>query len=102
MADLIAIMDKAQNLIRDPARWTQGEFHEIRDGVDCYCSLGAIEVFTQTDLITYHKIRRLLGDVVRELDGELTGIAMYNDIHTHEEVMAVWDKAKELAREQAA
>jgi hypothetical protein len=96
---LLETMNKAQDLIRDPKNWIQGDF---TDGKGCYCSLGALDVATNDDAGMYHTIRAYLGDAARSIDNRVLGAASFNDHHTHEEVMAMWDRAKEVASAAAA
>lgn len=69
-----------------------------------FCSIGAAAkiagVGNEDDLHKYH----IAGDMVRYLD-EATGsvtIAPFNDTRSHEEVMAIWDKAICLAERDEA
>lgn len=96
------ILIAAKALIDTPEKWTRGSFARdsenyhvdfySKDAV-CYCSLGALYKSQQG----IHSLEAALAK--RHLwyaAGE--SIAEYNDTHTHPEVMAVWDKAIELAK----
>jgi hypothetical protein len=92
MSQLLETLNKAQDLIRDPKNWIQGDF---TNGKGCYCSLGALDVVANNG--QYNLIRAYLGDAARELtSNEVIGTAGFNDSHTHEEVMQMWDRAREL------
>jgi hypothetical protein len=88
----------ARQLISDPAKWTQGDFARDADGNEvnpnndlatCYCSFGAIQfVNKESTWIT----------ASRHLDGlclSKFGISLdvFNDTHTHVEVLALFDAA---------
>lgn len=101
----LELLTKAQDLIRDPAHWTQETY--ARDGrgnacsttdpaATCFCSVGAL--YHAAD----HQFRfaHLAEDVLEKVVG--VDIPIFNDSHTHAEVMVMWDKAKELARDHAA
>jgi hypothetical protein len=107
------ILTEAQDLIRDPAHWTQQVYARNPEGFErnatdsdatCFCSLGALHrvlqpsVFSTTDVLDmFYETRRYLTDATSE-SSRFNYIHEFNDEHTHEQVMAVWDKARELAR----
>lgn len=100
------LLTRAQDVIRDPANWIQGEFaidatgHIIApedEGASCFCSLGALMHAEPVLTDTRTEARRMLTHASRLLDHPEIGIPEFNDNHTHAEVMAMWDKAKELA-----
>lgn len=43
------VLRKAYRLISNEKRWTKGAYHIIRDGHDCYCSMGALNVSVNGD-----------------------------------------------------
>lgn len=101
------ILTKAQDLIRDPKNWTKGTYAREEGGhpvaVDepsavCFCSIGALVKVLDGDPDNLRMARGCLVSAVRDSDPDINGIAEFNDHHTHEEVMAVWDNARELAR----
>ena len=82
--------------ISTPAQWTTSSFARTKDGFPvmprskeavCFCSLGAIENVYLFNSLPYRIVKSRL-EVA--LDGRITA---FNDTHTHEEVMSVWDKA---------
>ncbi|KQS84277.1 hypothetical protein [Rhizobium sp. Leaf383] len=103
MRNPLEILTQAQNLIRDPNHWTQGAYarnehgHSLMiddDGVTCFCSLGALRKAANSDL--YPPGFSYLQAAARQLD-DSPNLVDFNDEHTHAEVMALWDKARELA-----
>jgi hypothetical protein len=99
------LLSRAQDLIRDPEHWLQDNFAQttrgqITDPTDpeatCFCSLGALWR-TSEPCDTRSEARRWLTIATTEADPYFTNIAAFNDLKTHDQVMAVWDRAKELA-----
>ena len=83
---------RAKAVIEDPKNWTQGQYARksnmdvtsVEDeNATCFCSIGALSKIggLNCDLMMY---------LIQYANG---GIAEYNDTHTHEQVMEVWDKA---------
>ncbi|MBD9544279.1 hypothetical protein IB276_33070 [Ensifer sp. ENS04] len=98
------LLTEAQKLIRDPKHWTQGVYARNKDGNEvssrnpdavCFCSMGAIYVAAGEHLYEKPHLEavRLLNTVI-DIDA---GIPRFNDTHTHEEVMELFDRARELA-----
>lgn len=87
----------ARALISSPTTWMQGDFMGHRNGVMCYCSLGAISVVAaqHRGLGKYSILERRLEDVI-SVDRRIA-VGHYNDTHTHAEVMLMWYKAIALA-----
>lgn len=104
---VLELLTKAQDLIRDPKNWTQGTYARTKDGTAiqsldgravCFCSLGAINrASTRISSNTTVTAKHILSRAARELTGENRGAAYFNDNETHKKVMAMWDRAKELA-----
>ncbi|MBC2806577.1 hypothetical protein C3Y94_025845 [Rhizobium ruizarguesonis] len=106
------VLTKAQNLIRDPKNWMQGWFARdehgmgLPNGADtratCFCSMGALQraVYLRSPL--FDNAYLALAAAAYELSTEDMTVPVYNDRHTHEEVMAMWDRAKEIALAAAA
>jgi hypothetical protein len=103
---VLDLLTRAQNLIRDPNNWTQDFIARDKIGrpvnvtdpdAVCFCSLGAL-ARAEPDPEARAKAKIYLHDAVDHLTGGW-GIATFNDREgrTHEEVMAMWDKARELA-----
>lgn len=82
---------KAYNIIKDPEKWTQGwhakdEYGNYVSGNSpdavCWCSTGAI---------THAAINNSrLGEAI--VHAFKVPLAYFNDTHSHEEVMALWEK----------
>ena len=103
------ILQKARDLITDPAKWTTGFFARDVEGriqaankesTVCWCAWGAIQKVVGSD--TFKRMDNLhLWDTLWNATGEPDYgsashvIWSYNDNHTHEEVLAVFDKAIE-------
>jgi hypothetical protein len=89
----------ARELISDPSRWTQGaaarndagnETNSTSPDATCFCSLGAITKVVGAP----GERRRVVKNLLREgLPEGHSYIAVFNDTHTHEEVLAVFDRA---------
>ncbi|MXN46085.1 hypothetical protein GR138_12880 [Shinella kummerowiae] len=96
-------LQKARELISDPKRWTQEAYARDTDGVDnvncgsdhipedsvCFCSIGAIAKaygcnISAAECSTAFKL------LEAGLDDE---VGVYNDSHTHAEVLAAFDLA---------
>lgn len=102
------ILTEAQELIRDPAHWTQDAYARNADmnAIDdihsltatCWCSVGAIlKVAGLSSDVIDHPAFALIEDYADGL-----AITAFNDSHTHWDVMAAFDHARELARVSAA
>lgn len=101
------VLIAAKALIDTPEKWTQGKYAIDAQGIDCNptssmavcrCSQGALlavfEGYSRIQL-TITSVGRYLGRAVDD-DGDYIG---FQDTHTHPEVMAMWDRAIELAIE---
>lgn len=100
----VEVLKAAKALISDPAKWTQRSYARNAGGfstcptngdAECWCSVGAIEcVAGNSDLclIAESKLCAAIGG---------GGIIRFNDMHTHSEVMAAFDRAIELAEADA-
>lgn len=84
---------RAKAVIKDPKNWTQGTFARnslgeaagaISSSAVCFCSLGALKRIEWSS--SFHLQLRLN-------EAACGSIVDYNDTHTHEQVMEVWDKA---------
>jgi hypothetical protein len=98
----LEVLTTGRELLADPKNWTKGWFARTKDGSTthpddpkavCFCSIGAVGKTTPGQI----KLRR---DVINLLDQVTGGIVQFNDNSTHAEVLAVWDKAIELAHHQ--
>lgn len=112
-ADLVAdVLDRAREILSDPARWTQGEFARDAQGnalalvdVDtdyavCFCTLGALHKAAKSLPVSCHDQssarRAARGCVQRMLEdqGVRPHITHFNDRATHAEVLSVLEGAK--------
>lgn len=98
------ILIKAKALIDTPEKWIKDVYFRKVGENNCYCALGAIcEV---SGLLSYHisssPAGKHLKSVVDEHLQEGQSFAVYNDEHTHAEVMAAFDKAIETADDLVA
>lgn len=101
------VLQKARDLLTDREHWAQdwfaydnsGLFVDPTDeGATCWCSIGAI---CKVEGITNHNASKALfrlNGVLKVHFNWWSSVADYNDTHTHEEVLAVFDKAIELAK----
>lgn len=105
-------LEAAKAKIASPLNWMQGyyardtEGNEIRGsepGAICFCSYGAVEAATgkmhRHDFLSEFGF---LSEAAQILSGDSWNNAgAYNDEHTHAEVLVMFDKAIELAKEAA-
>lgn len=105
------ILTKARELISDPNHWTKNTFARDHHGnfsdpkspnTTCWCSLGALKKYTSTDSREYFEAVNQLEEALLELTNYgWTSIAAFNDAHTHEQVLEIFDKAIENAASKA-
>lgn len=90
------ILIAARAKIADREHWTTGAFARAKDGLTrrpdnvdavCWCSIGAIESIGDWRAVENSNAKILLRLAV---GGSAVG---FNDSHTHDEVLAVFDKA---------
>lgn len=110
MKTVLELLLAAKALIADKKNWTQGASArnkhnnpcqtESMDAV-CFCSLGALARVTPYGSRNAVKLQ---ADAITYLYKALPtpSLASFNDHHTHEEVMEVWDKAIYLAKQDEA
>ena len=86
------ILIAARAIIADEENWTQGAYAKDKDGMSsgvicsnavCFCSIGAIRKITISPFDAMAVLRNHMGD----------SIILFNDGHTHKEVLAAWDEA---------
>lgn len=100
--EVVQLLEQGKDLIADPKCWTQAAF--ARDWDDCgvrSCSPDAVRWCTAGAVL---KVRDPPDQITKEanwlLDRAMDGCAVeFNDTHTHEEVMAAWDRAIYLAKQ---
>lgn len=107
--ETVEILTKARELISDESRWTKNDYAadnvgyvvEFSDPRACaFCALGAIlrvvEAKDDNDP-TAREADRLL---VRAIGGTVPyDVAVFNDTHSHGEVLDLFDRAIALAKE---
>ena len=90
----------ARQLISDPAKWTQGEFardatgyavRPINDDCVCFCALGAIAHVDKTHKLRGSAAEKYLSKLCEK--SRNISIGIFNDTHTHAEVLALFDAA---------
>lgn len=112
------LLKAAKRLIEKQSNWTQKAYARNDEDIPidsdspnavCFCSLGALhKTLGKYDKTFNYKYQQLFDAAYGYLDKaiELVGakdlaptisVASYNDTYSHSEVMAVWDKAIELA-----
>lgn len=101
--DTLEILKAGRELISDPARWTQNvtardaqddwAFASDQDAV-CWCSLGALLKIGGSG---YQDAIDALDISALQLGSQQA--TLFNDTHTHAEVLAMWDRA--IAAESA-
>lgn len=96
----LEILTKARDLISDPARWTQKAFARDNSGESinnrssyavCWCAMGAVYKTSSNNRAS------VPFSFLHAAAGMWAG--NFNDTHTHAEVLAVFDKAIEAAKE---
>lgn len=79
------ILIAARKLIEKPENWCQGEY---KSSSGSFCMAGALRHVA--NIHSWIRLYHLLG----EFTGEESGVG-FNDHHTHEEVLSVFDQAIE-------
>lgn len=95
--DTIEILKSARKLIEKPENWTQRAHARDYWGIsvpsyspfaDCFCAVGAVQ--RVTDAQRYCGSSEALDALSREAGGH---VPTFNDTHSHEEVLALFDTA---------
>lgn len=110
--ETVEILQKARELISDESRWTQGSYAREKtkagdsfeyvnpSSVDalCRCALGALHCASGIDWNSDGSVR-LPGEeyLVVAMGGH--EVALFNDTHSHADVLAAFDRAIAAARE---
>lgn len=93
------LLIEARKLIEKPENWTQGTFARDKNqkevgswesGAVCFCTIGALKHAFQEGVggdIYYEAYDALYNSIDR------MNVPKYNDSHTHEEVLAMFDRA---------
>ena len=108
--DILETLLSARKLIANPARWTTkvcsrntaGNRVQVFDAnATCWCALGAVYYVSQNDIPLYQSTLEFIEDKHKEeLLEECQLLLEFNDSRTHEEVVEMFDKAIELARQE--
>ncbi len=95
-------LKERKQLIVDPKNWTKGELARDVFGREvpvndrsavCYCAMGAL----QRGVVFYDDAFPVFFQARKRLESVVENISIYNDTHTHSEVMQKWDEAIVLA-----
>jgi hypothetical protein len=91
------LLTSARDLIAEPEHWTQSDYAKNKDGERCsafsehvfsFCALGALfRVGDDAPVLVNEQARLLLAANMRQ------DIAGFNDMSTHQEVIAAFDAA---------
>jgi hypothetical protein len=104
MNNTLLTLRLAKNRISDPNNWIQGHFARDKNGwltesesrnAVCWCSIGALRSAAKGTNQFSMNAMRVMENCIPLENG--MNIAEYNDTHTHEEVMKLFDAAIELA-----
>jgi hypothetical protein len=102
---LLELITAGQELIRDPAHWTQGIYARnsageavgmLSDRAFCFCSIGALHR-AQHNLDLEYELIDQAHEILDKATGEIESVVKANDSNSHDYVMGMWDRAKELA-----
>lgn len=110
------LLKSSKELIIDPTHWTQKYLARDQNGKStnyagedavCWCSLGAVEkitidVFGSEYLVARYNARNAAIDCLNMASNGCGCITTFNDEHTHEEVIDMFDKAIALAQKDEA
>lgn len=112
MSKVVEILKAARASITDPANWTQGEYAKNADGDSldereweaqapaCFCSVGAVAKAGAMSVCDAENSAAVVY-LGKAIGSKLPcAIVEYNDEHTHEEVLAAFDKAIALAEKE--
>lgn len=105
-AKALKILTYAQELIRDPAHWTQfmaardesGQFcHPASADAMCWCAFGALRRHAHAESMDFLHARNAVDRAA--VEARTDGYVTLNDTRSHADVMAMFDRAKELLGE---
>lgn len=107
---IVEILRAARERITPEEAWTQGRLSDVVkfgyaapeefEGSTCFCAMGAL-MYEAPDERSFHEAADLFGMATRDEVTDARKFADFNDSHTHAEVLAVFDKAIELAEASA-
>jgi len=101
----------AKAKIENPAFWIKGQYAQDAMGnfcwgadlgATCFCSAGAIQAVRNDDTEMSYPEYLYLYKAVQIINPAHKSVPAFNDHSSHEEVMAMWDKAIELAEKDEA
>lgn len=101
-------LTRIKSLIEKPENWTQNYYakdeygmtiHSSSDAAVCFCTLGALHRVIPMGSRGHTNRRADVRELLESLMGD-DGVAQFNDTHTHEEVIAVFDKAIEIVADE--
>jgi hypothetical protein len=84
------ILTRGREAISDPAHWIQNSLYNYNR--TSFCSYAAVQVGAG-DEPDWSYDNPALSDAYRVLAGEMGDICGFNNTHTHDEVLAAWDRA---------
>ena len=98
----------AKAVIANPENWTQGWYYKYKNGTsckryedaECFCSLGALRKVNDCYDDYYLNGTLYLDLALETLNVKAGSVFIFNDTHSHAEVMALFDKAIELAEKE--
>lgn len=104
----LEILTRARALIADPNHWMQQDYSGVRDsegtliavpaiypGANCFCSIGAVHRVDNKPSIAMTEESEALKFLEIVMGGL---VSIYNDSHTHAEVLAKFDEAIAAAK----
>lgn len=105
----VEILQKAQDLIRDPANWVQGNYAATRsgnpigvlEGPACrFCTMGAVAKVMGISGVSAENSHaaRLLDEAAQEMVYYVNGAVEFNDRANHANVMDMFERAIALAK----
>lgn len=113
--EVLEVLTKAREAIDEPHKWSQGAFFRNDKGVvvvgldkaTCFCAVGAIQsVVKLPSVLSRAALRTLERGVGIGIgkDAESLYIITWNDnpVRTHDDVIAAFDRAIEIAKEDLA
>ena len=104
MSDATDVLVAARDLIAEPERWTQGSPARDAQGnrtgwgapaAVCWCAVGAVEKAAESATALSGRRSVLVEAAMSELRHAIGrhAIFLFNDSHSHAEVLAAFDKA---------
>lgn len=107
--DAVTILRKAKKLISNPKRWCKNGGNasdsngRLTDALNthavAWCVYGAV-LKVDRNVLAGDSVEKLLRKACEKVTKEHSLVSLYNDTHTHEEVMHLLDVAIQLGEEQ--